>query len=83
MISNLYSENFAKDSFTCSFDHKKSYESVTGVVKTGTTGLMTLIDTPGFNDTNVQRSDKKILNELTKTLRPRLSNKNKGITAFI
>ena len=44
---------------------------------------MTLIDTPGFNDTNTDRSDKKILNELTKILRPRLYNKKKGITAFI
>ena len=44
---------------------------------------MTLIDTPGFNDTNAQRSDKKILNELTKIMRPRLYNKKKGISAFI
>ena len=26
-------------------------------------GLMTLIDTPGFNDTNTDRSEEKIVNE--------------------
>ena len=51
-ISKLFNANFARSKHVCSFDHRQSYESVTGVVKTGTTGLMTLTDTPGFNDTN-------------------------------
>ena len=44
---------------------------------------MTLIDTPGFNDTNVHRTDKKILNELIKTIRPMLYDEHKGISSFI
>ena len=44
---------------------------------------MTLIDTPGFNDTNVTRTDKSILNELIKIIRPMLYDSNKGITSFI
>ena len=44
---------------------------------------MTLIDTPGFNDTNANRSDKKILNELVKLIRPKLEDSKQGITAFI
>ena len=44
---------------------------------------MTLIDTPGFNDTNVQRSDKNILNELIKIIRPMLYDSQKGISSFI
>ena len=44
---------------------------------------MTLVDTPGFNDTNVQRSDKKILNELVKIIRPMLYDSRKGISSFI
>ena len=42
-----------------------------------------MIDTPGLNDTNTDRSDKKILNELTKIIRPRLYDKKQGISAFI
>ena len=44
---------------------------------------MTFIDTPGFNDTNASRSDKKILNELIKLIRPKLEDSKQGITAFI
>ena len=36
---------------------------------------MTLIDTPGFDDDDLQRTDKIILNELVKQLRPKLFNK--------
>ena len=42
-----------------------------------------MIDTPGFNDTNALRTDKRIINELTKVIRPRLYNKKKGITGFV
>ena len=44
---------------------------------------MILIDTPGFNDTNVQRSDKRILNELIQTIRPMLYDSKVGISGFI
>ena len=71
-ISKLYQKNYAQDDHAVSFEHKQSFKSVTGVCKPAKTGLMTLIDTPGTNDTNSNRSDKKILNELAKVLRPRL-----------
>ena len=44
---------------------------------------MTLIDTPGFDDDDLNRTDKTILNELTKSIRPRLYCKSEGITAFV
>ena len=49
----------------------------------GTVGDMTLFDTPGYNDSDVTRSDKSILIETIKTLRPMIKNKNKGISSFI
>ena len=36
---------------------------------------MTLIDSPGFNDSDIQRSDKNIMIELIKTIRPMLYDK--------
>ena len=44
---------------------------------------MTLIDTPGFNDTDIRRSDKNILIELINTVRPIVTDKNQGITSFV
>ena len=44
---------------------------------------MTLIDTPGFNDSDIRRSDKNILIELINTVRPIVTDKNQGITSFI
>ena len=44
---------------------------------------MTLIDTPGFNDSDIRRSDKNILIELINTVRPIVTDKNLGITSFI
>ena len=83
LLSKLYCENYAKDQHPCDFYSGKSFGSVTSCVKVGTTGDMILIDTPGFNDTNVQRSDKRILNELIQTIRPMLYDSKVGISGFI
>ena len=48
----------------------QSYKAVTPCVQMGTVGDMTLFDTPGFNDSDINRSDKSILIETVKTLRP-------------
>ena len=40
-----------------------------------TTGDMTLIDSPGFNDADIQRSDKNIMIELIRMIRPKLYDK--------
>ena len=44
---------------------------------------MTLIDSPGFNDAEISRTDKNILIELVQTIRPRLYDKNFGINTLI
>ena len=46
-------------------------------------GNLTLTDSPGFSDSNLERTDRKILNELVTFIRPGLFDKLKGITAFI
>ena len=74
-ISLLYNRMYSRKKYTANFYHKKALRSVTSVVDPKTTGSMTLIDTPGFNDGNLLRTDKNILNELTKSIRPRLYDK--------
>ena len=49
----------------------------------GTVGVSTLFDTPGFNDSDVNRSDKSILVESIKTIRPMIKDANKGISSLI
>ena len=49
----------------------------------GTVGGANLFDTPGFNDSDVTRSDKSILIEAVKTLRPMIKDENRGISSFI
>ena len=49
----------------------------------GTIRDVTLFDTPGFNDSDVNRSDKSILIEMVKTLRPSIKDSEKGISSFI
>ena len=43
---------------------------------------MTLIDTPGFNDVDIHKSDKNIMIELINAIRPMLLNSNQGISSF-
>ena len=61
----------------------QSFKAVTPCVQMGTVRDMSLIDTPGFNDSDVNRSDKIILIETIKTLRPMIKNPRKGISSFI
>ena len=49
----------------------------------GTVGGMTVFDVPGFNDSDVARSDKSILIETVKILRPMIKDENRGISSFI
>ena len=44
----------------------ESFKAVTPCVQMGIVGGMTLFDTPGFNDSDVNRSDKSILIETVK-----------------
>ena len=72
-MAKIYSEEIHREGQTIEFTHKQSFESVTSCVEIKTSGNMTLIDTPGFNDPKSQMSDKKILNEMTKLVRPIVS----------
>ena len=67
----------------CVFKSNKSFKSVTGCFKEGTIGSMSLMDTPGLNDPNAERSDKSITIEMMKNLGPKLSNKNQGISSLM
>ena len=49
----------------------------------GKVGFTTLFDTPGFNDSDINRSDKSILIETIKTIRPIIKDNKKGISSFI
>ena len=46
-------------------------------------GVITLLDTPGFNDSDVNRSDKSILIETIKTIRPMTKDASKGISSLV
>ena len=43
---------------------------------------MTLIDTPGFNDVSILKSDKNIMIEIINAIRPILLDKKQGINSF-
>ena len=43
---------------------------------------MILIDTPGFNDVDIRKSDKNIMIELINTIRPILADSKQGISSF-
>ena len=75
-IAEIYHKNYDPEGQSIEFAHAKSFESVTGCVESAKIGSGILYDTPGFNDTNTQRSEKKIWNELTKLIRPRLRDES-------
>ena len=53
-ISRLNAENFCPEgTYAAHFASSKSYASVTHCVRKGSTGDMTLVDSPGFNDANI------------------------------
>ena len=76
-ISELFASERtgAKAQKACKFESGKSFAAVTSCVKVARTGNMTLIDTPGFNDSDIRRSDKNILIELINTVRPIVTDK--------
>lgn len=45
--------------------------------------FMKLIDTPGFNDSDIKRSDKNIMIELINSIRPLMTDKEEGINSFL
>ena len=59
---------FPGKEFSCNFESKQSFKSVTSCVQLGTLGNITLIDTPGLNDPDQRRSDKNIHIEIIKNL---------------
>ena len=67
----------------CSFKSESSFKSVTGCLKEGTIGKISLIDTPGLNDPNVERSDKNIIIEMIKNLQAKLNDPSQGISSLI
>ena len=76
-IARLYADNFCPPgSHATHFVSKQSYASVTPCVKIGSTGDMTLIDSPGFNDADIQKTDKNIMIELIRIIRPMLYDRN-------
>ena len=66
-VADIY---YAGTVHPCKFKSMESYKAVTPCVQLGTVGEMNLFDTPGFNDSDINRSDKSILIETVKTLRP-------------
>ena len=67
----------------CKFKSMESFKAVTPCVQMGSVGDMTLFDTPGFNDSDINRSDKSILIETVKTLRSIIQDPKQGISSFI
>ena len=71
------------NAYGCEFKSKKSNQAVTSFVQQGKVGNMTLIDTPGLNDTNSDRSDKNIFLEMIKNVSIYLKDEEQGITSLI
>ena len=65
------------------FKSDKSFKSVTGCFKEGTIGEISLMDTPGLNDPNAERSDKNIIIEMMKNLSAKLNDKDQGISSLM
>ena len=83
-IAQIFAEEFggARENIACEFKSGKNFQAVTSCVKVATTGNMTLIDTPGFNDVDIHKSDKSIMIELINTIRPMLMDSKQGISSF-
>ena len=73
----MFAEEFegSNEDKACEFKSGKAFEAVTTCVKVARTGNMTLIDTPGFNDVDIRKSDKNIMIELINSIRPLLTDK--------
>ena len=75
-MAQIFAEEFdgAGEDKACVFKSAKNFQAVTSCVKVATTGTMTLIDTPGFNDVDKNKSDKSIMIELINAIRPILTD---------
>ena len=83
-LAKVYNEQYNKGEKTeLVFDASPNLMSVTAYVKTAKSGNMTLINCPGFNDTNKARTDKTIFSNLINTIRDPLKSPNQGITMFL
>ena len=67
----------------CEFESNASFKSVTSCVSIGSIANMTLIDTPGLNDPNAARTDKKIYIEMIKSISEQLYDNEQGISSLI
>ena len=82
-VSKVYRSHFNRYDPPIEFEAQKSLMSVTSLVRISSSGNMTLIDTPGFNDPNKTRSDKNIFLDLINTIREPLKQPDQGISMFI
>ena len=83
IVKHLASEEGLGSEQSVQFESNKSFKSVTGCFKEGTIGQMSLMDTPGLNDPNAERSDKCIIIEMMKNVGAKLRDKEQGITSLI
>ena len=83
IVDHLASLDGPSSKLSLQFVSNKSFKSVTGCFKEGTFGQMSLMDTPGLNDPNAERSDKSIIIEMMKNLEAKLKDKEQGITSLI
>ena len=65
------------------FKSGKSFKAVTSCFKEGTIGQISLLDTPGLNDPNTERSDKSITIEMMKNLQAKLKDPTEGISSMV
>ena len=83
IVDQVAQDNNLGPSHGCQFKSEKSFKSVTGCFKEGTIGNVSLMDTPGLNDPNAERSDKNIIIEMMKNLGSKLKDPTQGISSLI
>ena len=65
------------------FDTLLSLTSVNSSVKIAKSGNMTLIDTPGFNDPSIIRTEESIFKDLFNMIREPIKSPEQGIKMFV
>ena len=82
-IVEIVAEKYTKgQKLGCEFKSNESYKAVTSCVSMGSLANMTSIDTPGLNDPDAARTDKKIFIEMIKSITDQLNDKNQGISSL-
>ena len=83
-VSQIFAKFFAKGSMPPpEFKASKSIKAVTQHCTKVEYENMILIDTPGLNDSNRERTDKQIFIDIVSTIRQPLFSREQGITSFI